>query len=565
MPRVAGAPARAEALAIDERGPFRLRAVMRGDATAIAPFLRESDLLDIAATAVKPPLEAILASLATSDRTFAADFDGQCVAVAGTAFRNEINRTFIWLLGSERFDVMLRSGGWRLFKPWFEIIAGDAAVLFTVMAEANKRDIRWLTWLGFEQEGRFENFRGRGHTCVRMVLRRGTPVAASVQPAAVSAEADAPPPKAAPPERAATDLANITRDAAFEAILPQNLGALFAPERFSNRTPLFDDITGTGDGLGYLSWENLRRRFDRPFDIAREPVVDERLLIAMQTDYVASRLADPERRAAFVNRTMHNFFSTMLYAEQASVGIAASLCLVLGDPAAQAFAAMQAQDEAKHVSLLSFYIKTRWGAPVTCAAESKALYAELMTAHEAYKKIIGLQILNETVALSAYAILHDGARDPLIADIMRILIADEISHHEFGDLWRKKTLARVSQAEANAIEACCAQCFRTLLSTSMSPDQLRQIYLSLDLEPDRVQMETGLLLARRVRERGDLGLAAVFRDTAIALRRQGLIRENTLGLYESLFDLSADGGESLDRAREIARSIRAAPSGIAAQ
>lgn len=172
--RVALEP-RPESVAIHEMGPFRLRAVLRGDVTAVAPFLRETDLLDIAATTRLPPLEALARSVASSQRAFAVDYKDRCVALGGTTHIPNVDRTSIWLLGSEGFDKGLRAGGWRLCKPWFDIMADEASVLFAVLPEANTRDMRWLEWMGFRPEAHIPNYRGLGHTCVRMICDRRTP------------------------------------------------------------------------------------------------------------------------------------------------------------------------------------------------------------------------------------------------------------------------------------------------------------------------------------------------------------------------------------------------------
>ena len=549
-------------LALDEHGPFRLRPVMRGDANAIAPFLRESDLLDIAATAIKPPFEAILASLASSDRAFAMDFRDQCVAVLGTGFRSETNGTYIWLIGSEKFDEALKSGGWRLCKPWFELAAGEAAKLFTVLPEANRRDVRWLAWLGFREEARIEDFRGLGHTCVRMVLHRKTeasparpttrspaaPAGAQQQPAAASAIAD---------------LKNITREPAFEAVLPHNFASTYNANRFADPTTIFDDLIAQATEADRNA--DRESEIGGEFDIEREAAVEERLIFALQTNHVASRLTEPAQRARFVSRSLHYLFSSMLYTEQAAVSISASLCLSLRDPGTQRFVAIQTAQEARHASALARYIEARWDGPVPCPTELKALYTELILAPEVYKKIVGLHMLFESVGLSAYAILHDGARDPSIRRLMRALLADAISHHRFGEIWCGHTLPRVSHAEMRIIEEWCTRCFRTLMKNAMSPQEQRKLYSAFDLDADVVQQEMVPLLLQQAHAQDALGLAAVFRDTARTLKRNNLIGEHTIGFYASFFDLELGSGSSLERARSIVGESRNVASAAAAR
>src|SRR5580704_7417263 len=103
---------------------FRLRPSAADDAKTVSRQLRPSDLLDIAATSPLPPHAALLASLRLSNKTFAIDFNRQCIALAGVQHHAQLGQTAIWLLGSPGFDAALAAGGWRVCKPWLELIAG---------------------------------------------------------------------------------------------------------------------------------------------------------------------------------------------------------------------------------------------------------------------------------------------------------------------------------------------------------------------------------------------------------------------------------------------------------
>lgn len=102
------------------------------------------------------------------------------------------------------------------------------------------------------------------------------------------------------------------------------------------------------------------------------------LNIAIQTDYVSNHLEDPSLRAQFINKSLLRSFSSILHGEQSALNLSASLCHVRYDQGAQEYAANQTREEA------------RWGRPVECSAVLKNLLAEIISAPEVYKPIIGM-------------------------------------------------------------------------------------------------------------------------------------------------------------------------------
>ena len=76
---------------------------------------------------------------------------------------------------------------------------------------------------------------------------------------------------------------------------------------------------------------------------------------------------------------------------------------MLKDQGAQEYAANQTREEARHVTAFAKYIKARWGRPVDCGPVLKDLLVEIIDAPEVYKKIIGMQMLVEGLAMGAFA------------------------------------------------------------------------------------------------------------------------------------------------------------------
>src|SRR3990167_2289411 len=165
----------------------------------------------------------------------------------------------------------------------------------------------------------------------------------------------------------------------------------------------------------------------------------------MSTDYVSNHLSDWKTRVRFVNQSALRSFSSILHGEQGALNLSASLCHVLLDQGAQEYAANQTREEARHVTAFAKYVKARWGRPVECGAALKALLVEIIDAPEVYKKIIGMQMLVEGLAMGAFANGYKHNRDPLAKRLFQLVMTDEAFHHKFGKIWADRTVPQMSQ------------------------------------------------------------------------------------------------------------------------
>ena len=119
--------------------------------------------------------------------------------------------------------------------------------------------------------------------------------------------------------------------------------------------------------------------------------------------YINEALTDPKERVRFINYMQLRNFSSILHGEQGALNLSASLCHVLYDQGAQEYAANQTREEARHVTAFAKYVKARWGRPAECGATLKSLLVEIIATPEVYKKIVGMQMLIEGLAMGAFA------------------------------------------------------------------------------------------------------------------------------------------------------------------
>ena len=330
---------------------------------------------------------------------------------------------------------------------------------------------------------------------------------------------------------------NITKDIIYDAVAPDDFESMLELDRYNARSTAFDKIiSATHDHF----WDPLDKKyidFDEPFDMENEPLLPEDMIISLSTDYVSNHLSDPKTRTRFINQSTLRSFSSILHGEQGALNLSASLCHVLKDQGAQEYAANQTREEARHVTAFAKYIKARWGKPVECGPALKSLLVEIIGAPEVYKKIIGMQMLVEGLAMGAFATFFNNIRDPMGKKLLQLVMTDEAFHHKFGKIWADRTIPHLTEAEHEIIETWAAHCFQTLLFNLVSPSQQRDLYEEFGLDPDRVIAEMAEMVTDETRRENMKEQTNIFRVLVKTLLNAGIITDRTKAFYAMYVDL----------------------------
>jgi len=210
---------------------------------------------------------------------------------------------------------------------------------------------------------------------------------------------------------------------------------------------------------------------------------------------------------------------------------------VLKDQGAQEYAANQTREEARHVTAFAKYIKARWGRPVQCGPILKDLLVEIIGAPEVYKKIIGMQMLVEGLAMGAFATVFSKTNDPLARKLTQLVMTDEAFHHKFGKIWADRTIPLLTEAEHEVIEMWAAHCFQTLLFNLVAPTQQRDLYEEFGLDPDRVIAEMAQIVNDESRREEMKQQTNIFRVLVKTLVNAGIITDRTKAFYAVYVDI----------------------------
>ncbi len=330
-------------------------------------------------------------------------------------------------------------------------------------------------------------------------------------------------------------MTQITKDPAYNAADPNDFPVMLNPQRYGERTTAFDKIiSATHDHF----WDPLDKKyidFSEPFDTTQNTILPEEFFPIFHTRI--GETMTREQKVRFANESVRWQLSAILHGEQGALSLSASLCHILKDPGAQEYAANQTREEARHVTAFSNYIKARWGTPLPCGATLENLLTEMVLAPEVYKKIVGMQMLVEGLAMGAFATLYQKAQDPLLRKLCQLVMTDEAFHHKFGKIWADRTIPKLSQEESNLVEDWAAQCFQTLLFNLVNAEQMQVVYTSVGIDWQEARAAIMEAFGDAQRREAMKQSANIFRVLIKTLLNAGIITDRTKAFYGMYVDM----------------------------
>ena len=221
---------------------------------------------------------------------------------------------------------------------------------------------------------------------------------------------------------------HITHDPIYNTVDRDNFMSMIEVERYADRTDAFDSIiSATRDHF----WDpNDPKYIDfdlEPFDPTKELIMPRDFTVELNCA-VADKL-DEQQQILLANESTRFSLSSILHGEQGALSLSASLCHVLRDPGAQEYAANQTREEARHVTGFAKYVQKTWGGPIACGPTLAGLMDEIVKAPEVYKKLVGMQMLIEGLAMGAFATFHSKTNDPTLRRLIQLVMSDEAFHH----------------------------------------------------------------------------------------------------------------------------------------
>ena len=138
-----------------------------------------------------------------------------------------------------------------------------------------------------------------------------------------------------------------------------------------------------------------------------------------------------ETRLELTRRTAAFRLSNFLHGEQGALMVAAQLVNAVPHTDAKFYAATQTMDEARHVEVFARYLEKLDGLRPIAEPLKRILDATLETG-DWLKKLVGMQIVVEGLALYSFREMRVLTEEPLLKDILTYVARDESRHHAYG-------------------------------------------------------------------------------------------------------------------------------------
>ena len=215
-----------------------------------------------------------------------------------------------------------------------------------------------------------------------------------------------------------------------------------------------------------LNWNaNIDVDWSKPFEQISEPPE------WFWDDYKPYQKLSDEKKIEFAKHRNAWSLSQYLHGEQGALLVASQLTSCAPTYNAKLYAASQTFDEARHVEAFNKYIQTRTKLMYPIGNALKSILDKILTDPRWDLKFIGMQLIIEGLALAAFQATRDLAKDPVLYDMLGLIIRDEARHVTFGVNYLEEFVETLSNDEKEdraqfAYEACLLSRER-LLSTDV--------------------------------------------------------------------------------------------------
>ncbi|MEO5728525.1 MAG: ferritin-like domain-containing protein [Byssovorax sp.] len=126
--------------------------------------------------------------------------------------------------------------------------------------------------------------------------------------------------------------------------------------------------------------------------------------------------------------------SNFLHGEQGALLATAQIVSAVPGPDAKFYAATQVMDEARHVEAYDRYLREKIELTFPISPYLRTLLDEILMERRWDMKYLGMQIMVEGLALAAFGMIQATSTEPLIKQIVHMIMQDEARHVAFGVL-----------------------------------------------------------------------------------------------------------------------------------
>ncbi|MEO8602963.1 MAG: ferritin-like domain-containing protein [bacterium] len=173
---------------------------------------------------------------------------------------------------------------------------------------------------------------------------------------------------------------------------------------------------------------------------------------------------DSDTTWELTRRTAAFRLSNFLHGEQGALMVAAQLVNAVPHTDAKFYAATQTMDEARHVEVFAKYIR-KLDEVQPIAAPVKQVLDETLQTDDWLKKLVGMQIVVEGLALYSFREMRNLTEEPLLKELLTYVARDESRHHAYGVQYVERCVPELSESAKRELEDFALEAARTLIDS----------------------------------------------------------------------------------------------------
>lgn len=198
---------------------------------------------------------------------------------------------------------------------------------------------------------------------------------------------------------------------------------------------MFDLARSAEEARRYTKCENIYHK-------GQELAWDGKEILPMLIAQYGGVSVDPEKREA-----LKRLFAIILWGELAAWKISAQLADRLEPLEAKMAATSQAHDEARHFYTMYDYLKHLDYLPERLDPAPQALLDLVLSTDVLAHKLVGMQLMIESIALAIFQEVRERRLEPVLADLMAYYERDEARHVGLGMQYLPQMMKRMSRLE----------------------------------------------------------------------------------------------------------------------
>ncbi len=233
-----------------------------------------------------------------------------------------------------------------------------------------------------------------------------------------------------------------------------------------NYDPEVEELRSLYVKAGEAQWVGARDLdWEKPIDLVKFSTTP--LGVGLPIERTSYWRSLPQEKVVELTRRTAAFrLSQFLHGEQGALMVAAQLVNATPHTDAKFYAATQTMDEARHVEVFSRYIeKLDEIRPI--APSLKGILDATLETGDWMKKLVGMQIVVEGLALYSFREMRQLTQEPLLKELLTYVARDESRHHAYGVQYIERCVPCLGDAERTELEDFALECARSLIDRNV--------------------------------------------------------------------------------------------------